>query len=64
MGLQIRSGSAVRIKQAGKVFIYKPIENIISIKTKEIIAREEKIAFNNNLSKKHVKTKQGFTLDL
>ena len=53
----------VRIKLA-KVFIYEPIENIIFNKTKEIIAREEKIAFNNNLSKKHVKTKQGFTLDL
>ena len=59
--LRSKQGNSVRIKLA-KVFIYEPIENIIFTKSK--ITREEKIAFNDNLSKKHAKAKQGFTLDL
>ena len=44
----------VRIKLA-KVFIYEPIENIVFNKTKEIIARKEKIALITTFLKNMLK---------
>ena len=61
----IKLGFLVMCKnQAGKVFIYEPIENIIPIKTKEIRARKEKIALITTFLKEDDKTKQGVILDL
>ena len=48
--------------QAGKVFIYKPIENIISIKTKEIIAKKEKIALKTTFLKNTIKQSKELSL--